>query len=1048
LVLQKGGSVWEKITGEQTFCPGEMLRTAADSRLTVLLADDIILRIDQETTLSFPENIQEKPLLLQVVEGILHIFSHRPRSLQVNTPFVNGAVEGTEFLVEVDSDSTSISVYKGLVLAANDDGTLNVAEDQTVLATKGAPPRYGTVIRSRDAINWTLYYPIIMDAPAVDMQDSAATLAGRAARKLSVGRIEEAQKYIAESIERDPGNSEALALKAIIAVVQGERDQALNFASRAITADPQSAAAALALSYARQAHFDIHGALDILERSSRSHPGNAQVLARLAELQLSTGETDNALQTARQAVDHDPLIGRTQAVLGFVHLARGETGQAMEAFNHAITLDQILPLARLGLGLARIRSGDLAGGRSEIEIAAALNPGSALIRSYLGKAYFEEKRDDRSRLQFEMAKTLDPADPTPWFYDAIRKQAINRPVESLRDLQRSIALNDNRAVYRSRLLLDEDLAARSTSLGRIYADLGFQQLALVEGRESVQIDPANFSAHRFLADSYSALPRHEIAKVSELLLSQLYQPINVTPVQPQLAESDLAILDGAGPITPAFNEFNPLFLRNRLALQASGVIGGNDTIGDELVMSGVWNNYSYSLGHFHYQTDGIRPNNDEDQDILTAFSQVRVKQHTSLLGEIRHKEREYGDLELLFDPDIFSANQRQNLTKTTYRLGMNHVFGPSSEVITAFTGQDVEDEINDTIPIGKLTITEKNEGYIAELQHLLRRDRLHVVSGLGYYDGDLTGHTVFSRDIPYIPDDKALKESDVVHGNAYLYSYLKPFDALRITLGLSYDSFDNEQHSQDQFNPKVGLSWNIFDTTMIRLAAFKVLTRTLISDQTIEPTQTAGFNQFFDDVQGTETWAYGIAADHTFSESFFGGAEFMTRRQDVPYEDIDLSMMIMSTTFNTADWQEELGRAYLYWTPCSLVSAGLEYFYEDFDRGDTFFGTDNIQDLTTHRFRIGGGLFHPNGVSAKIRVSYISQEGTSFDPLLPAPFTDSDYFWVVDAELRYRLPDRLGFLSLEAKNFFDGDFKYQAADPAHPDISPDQLFLFKLSLSL
>ena len=57
---------------------------------------------------------------------------------------------------------------------------------------------------------------------------------------------------------------------------------------------------------------------------------------------------------------------------------------------------------------------------------------------------------------------------------------MNRPVEALQSLQRSIELNDNRAVYRSRLRLDEDRATRSASLARIYDDLGFQQRALVE----------------------------------------------------------------------------------------------------------------------------------------------------------------------------------------------------------------------------------------------------------------------------------------------------------------------------------------------------------------------------------------------------------------------------------------------------------------------------------------------------------------------------------------------------------------------------------------
>ena len=68
----------------------------------------------------------------------------------------------------------------------------------------------------------------------------------------------------------------------------------------------------------------------------------------------------------------------------------------------------------------------------------------------------------------------------------------------------------------------------------------------MEGWKSVNTDRSNFSAHRFLADSYAVLPRHEIARVSELLQSQLLQPINITPVQPPLAEGNLQILSGAG----------------------------------------------------------------------------------------------------------------------------------------------------------------------------------------------------------------------------------------------------------------------------------------------------------------------------------------------------------------------------------------------------------------------------------------------------------------------------------------------------------------------
>src|SRR5262249_43993091 len=286
--------------------------------------------------------------------------------------------------------------------------------------------------------------------------------------------------------------------------------------------------------------------------------------------------------------------------------------------------DQAAPLPRLGLGLAKIREGHLDEGGRDLEVAASLDPNNSLIRSYLGKAYYEEKRTGLDEREYAVAKELDPKDPTPWLYDAIAKQTTNRPVEALHDMQQSIALNDNRLVYRSRLLLDSDLAVRSASLGRIYTDLGFQELALVEGWKSVNTDPSNFSAHRFLADSYSVLPRHEIARVSELLQSLLLQPINITPIQPRLAESNLFLISAGGPGGLSFNEFNPLFNRNGVNVQASGIFGENNTYAGEGIVSGIYQRASFSVGYTHFGTDGFRVNSHQKDDIVNAFAQVEL----------------------------------------------------------------------------------------------------------------------------------------------------------------------------------------------------------------------------------------------------------------------------------------------------------------------------------------------------------------------------------------------------------------------------------------
>src|SRR6185295_5854038 len=374
-----------------------------------------------------------------------------------------------------------------------------------------------------------------------------------------------------------------------------------------------------------------------------------------------------------------------QTVLGFAYLTRVDIDEAVAAFERAITLDQGAPLPRLGLGLARFRTGDVAAGRVQIEIAVALDPGNALIRSYVGKAYYEEKRDGLAESQLRTAKELDPLDPTAWFYDAIRKQSTNDLVGALEDVQQSITLNDNRAVYRSRLLLDEDLAARSSSLGRIYRDLDFEPLALLEGWQSVDSDPSDYSGHRFLADVYSTLPRHEIARVDELFRSQLLQPINITPIQPQLAQASTFLMQNAGPTELAFNEFNPLFDRNRWAIQADGVVGSNGTRGEDIAVSGVHDKLSYSVGQFHFETDGFRQNNDFEQDVANVFVQYRATPKTTVLGEIRSSKIDKGDLELLFNPDDYSPTQRETEDVDSLHLGARHVTNDRLEWLGALT---------------------------------------------------------------------------------------------------------------------------------------------------------------------------------------------------------------------------------------------------------------------------------------------------------------------------------------------------------------------------
>lgn len=1046
---------WLPVKLKEAYCPGDMIRVMGRSRAAILLVTGGIIRLDENTTLTFNGVEKEKTSLIEFIQGVGHFFSRWPRSLKVYTPFVNGTVEGTEFLVKVDDDKTFISIFEGRVETANKAGSLTLTSGQSAIARADQAPTLQIVVHPRDAVQWALYYPpVISYTPEGFKENDPRFYTQRASSLLHVGRINEAKADIERALKIDSNNSQAIALQSVIAVVQNDKERALSLAKKAVEADPKSASAYIALSYAQQAQFDLKGALESLQEAVNAEPENALAWARLSELWLSFSNLDEALKAANKAVELNPNIARTHTVLGFAYLTQVKIKESMAAFDKAIELDQAVPLPHLGLGLAKIRKGCLEEGRKEIEIAVSLDPDNSLIRSYLGKAYYEEKQDKMAEDQYGMAKEFDPKDPTPFFYDAIRKQSINRPVEALHDMERAIELNDDRAVYRSKLLLDSDLAARSASLARIYTDLGFEQRALVEGWKSVNTDPADFSGHRFLADTYSSLPRHEIARVSELLQSQLLQPINIDPVQPHLAESNLFILNGTGPADLSFNEFNPLFNRNRIGLQLSGIAGENSTFGDEIVVSAVHGKASISAGQFHYETDGWRENNDQKQDIYNIFAQVELSPKTSIQAEFRARDFDRGDLTLFFGKNNFIPTLRQDDEERTIRFGFHHAFSPGSDLLGSFIYNhlDLSAHYNPDDPVTKKVSikTDDEEAYSAELQHIFSSKCIKLVSGIGYFDingaDEITLEMLIPGGPPFPINVTAVNNVDTSHTNLYVYSYINYPKNVTLTIGGSADFFNGPETDTNQFNPKFGVTWNVFPATTLRAAAFRTLKRTLSTNQTLEPTQVAGFNQFFDDLDATDAWNYGIAVDQKFSKTIYGGAEYSQRDLEYPSfvlpKDPEAALELQHL-----NGKERFGRAYLYWTPHKWIALSAEYHYEKTEMDKKDLGV--FEFLRTNRFPFAINFSHPSGFSARVQTTYIDQEGKFKPQGSPVGYVVSgaDNFWIVDASVSYRLPKRLGIIMIDARNLFDKLFNYQDIDVANPSIQPKRAVFAKFTLA-
>jgi hypothetical protein len=381
-------------------------------------------------------------------------------------------------------------------------------------------------------------------------------------------------------------------------------------------------------------------------------------------------------------------------------------------------------------------------------------------------------------------------------------------------------------------------------------------------------------------------------------------------------------------------------------------------------------------------------------------------------AEYRHRESDFGDMMPHFFSSEILRSLRQREGRDTFRLGGRHAFGPGSILLASamYHSADARATLQNVAPgLTGYEVDRGLHGGSGELQHLFRSRYVNLVSGAGYLKLDGNETDVFTFDPGGIMATPEAYQH-VRHANAYVYAYVPVFRTVTLTAGLSADSLkDDIEGDKQQLNPKAGVAWTPLAGTTVRAAAFRVLRRTSIADQTVEPTQVAGFNQLFDDLNGTSSWRYGAAIDQKFSRDVFGGVEASRR---------DLTVPVVSPRTET-DWKESLGSAYLFWTPHRWLALRGEYSFEHLER-DPNAANLGVREARTHRLPLGIAFFHESGLGASTTATYYSQTG-SFGTI--QPFVEgSAHFWVLDAGLSWRLPRRYGFLGVTATNVLDQHF--------------------------
>ena len=171
----QAAGVWRPAALNEQLCPGDVIHVGERSRAEVTVVNQPNVRLDQNTALHLPGD--DQPLVVKLLYGAAYFFSRYPRVLTVETPFIDAAVEGTEFLVQVEAERTLIVVFEGRIRASNPQGELAIASGEAVSAEAGRAPAPYLIVRPRDAVQWTLFYPAILPALADPSGAAAQELA-------------------------------------------------------------------------------------------------------------------------------------------------------------------------------------------------------------------------------------------------------------------------------------------------------------------------------------------------------------------------------------------------------------------------------------------------------------------------------------------------------------------------------------------------------------------------------------------------------------------------------------------------------------------------------------------------------------------------------------------------------------------------------------------------------------------------------------------------------------------------------------------------------
>ncbi|MBL9140091.1 MAG: TonB-dependent receptor [Verrucomicrobiales bacterium] len=1148
----------------QPLALGSSLRTSASSQAKVVFIDRSWLTLQQLTRLVLvPRPARTNLVGVRLLQGTVHYGGRgQPSRLEFETPGIpRAAPNGTEFTVSVDAVTgvSTFTMFDGEVDLVNEVDHRRVRRGQTG-TSRGprVPIEVRPILESRSIVQWWIHYPGVLDPAELGLHPPAESPLAQSLEAYAQGDLlralqlypdypdpqiptDESQRIYLAALLLGVGEAEgaaaslesvaedqplARALRTVIRATSLPLQNSLEINQPSAVSSTESptyqtrtsvssadvpASLHLAESYAYQSTHDLPSARRAAQQAVALSPRFAWAWARLAELEFAFGRTREAHSAIRQALLTAGKNAQAQAILGFLLAAENRVDEALQAFETAIAIDPRLANGWLGRGLCRLRRAhtpeEVSAAQLDLETASANEPSRSLLRSYAGRSFARSRKWTLAEHEFARARDLDPDDPTSWLYSALALWEQNQLNRAVSDLQQSIVFNDNRAVYRSSLLLHTDQAVRSASLARLYRDAYLPEVGLREAARAVAFDYANPSAHQFLAESFDALRdpsrtslRSETAWFNELLLANVLSPPGSGLLSQNISQ----------------HEYSRLFEADGLRLLNTTEVQSQGRIRQTTAQSGAYDRTAWALDLDYHHDAGALPNTDLGRLEINAQLKQQISDRDSLYFLAKYQEFETGDVSPKRDPAQIDPRYRTAERQAPMVLGFVHREWQPGLHTTLMAGhlQSHIDATGQLAPLDLRTnigspaincvlrpnfLDSKTDSHLdtwaTELNQIWQTDRQVLVLGSRFQAGTLdVASQIDGPQFPvytgYYGAPILTRIEDPFHRvSVYAYETVEMIpDRVRLTGGLGWDDlaypanfrtppFSSQQRVAQQLSPKTALLWNVTDHVALRGMYSRSLGGLSYEESVrLEPTQLAGFEQNWrslipeavaGSVVAPEHQVGGLALDLKWNDATFVGLEATWHRSEVDQTlgvfrsdgtiDPSRSHASVSSTTEKLEYSE---RAVGLWLDQLLGlgwSVGASWQMRDIDLerrypqipsgafGDSTLDRPGIETSLAHRIGLRAQYQHPSGPFVRAEGRWWLQDYSSAPSSPDNEFSENHF--QLDFLLGWRFIGRRAEVAVGVLNVLDSDYRLHPLD-LDADLPRERVWMARLSFSL